>query len=63
MHAGSQSNVLRGSRRACRLASNDNCLQVCALAAKWPFSWSDHARIEHEVTSKSAIEVSIPIPC
>jgi hypothetical protein len=45
------------------LVPNDNCLHVCELAAKWPFLRSDQARMEHEVTSKSTIEVSIPVPC
>ena len=40
-----------------------NCLHVCELAAKWPLTRSDRARMEHEVTSKLAIEVSIPFPC
>lgn len=45
------------------LVPNDNCLHVRALAAKWPFLRSDQARIGHEVTSKLAIEVSIPDVC
>ena len=38
-----------------------NCLHVRALAAKWPLLRSDQTRMEHEVTSKLAIEVSIPV--
>jgi hypothetical protein len=45
------------------LVPNDSCLHVRALAAKWPFLQTDQARMEHDVTSKSAIEVSIPVPC
>ncbi len=40
-----------------------NCLHVRALAAKWPSTRSDQAKKEHEVTSKSAIEVSIHASC
>jgi len=46
-----------------RARTDCNCLHVRELAAKWPFLRSDQTRVEHEVTSKSAIEVSIPVPC
>jgi hypothetical protein len=45
------------------LLPNDNCLHVRARAAKWAFRRSDEAKKEHEVTRKSAIEVSIHASC
>jgi hypothetical protein len=56
MHAGSPSNVLRGS-----LARTDcNCLNVRAQAAKWPFTRSDRIRLEHQQRSKSVIDALTP---